>query len=743
MFDNGGFSGGGNGGGGGGTVTNVTASAPLQSSGGATPNISFAPIADGTYNIQVVGGVTSLVLEGNIPNFLDETSTIADFEAGKTYYYVGEAPITYDYDTLPYPAPVPVQNYNFVNLSVYDVLLTSAFGNTFYTLTPQQALRDITVVDGGGFWELNVAEYIDNIYDLQQVTNKGSFTTNAIEVRNSPNNYRTRYSILGQEVQRDDLGNRVSYYDDGITLNRSIGSKSWALQIPDITPNPNSSSFAVGFRPDVSGTVAYLGDVPSASSFFAVAAGTNTYTATIADVTTYAVGTSVWIQFTNANTSTATLNLNGLGAIAIVKNSSQALVSGDILAGQILNLTYDGTNFQIVGRRENLYAVASGTNTYTATLSPAINAYNVGLTVQIRFTNANTGASTLNLNGLGAVSIFKSSIQALAAGDITAGQVLTLVYDGTAFQIDAFWNFLASNGLLGNTLFASTSAPVANNTNTRAQAVGRIDRPFQSMQSAINVALSGDTIIAFDGSFAETLTNATAINLNILLIDATISNVNFIGGTAVRIMGLGTSTITTFTCSGSTQTATLRNLTISTWNIPNSGNFVMHDCSVGAMTGTTINNVTLKAYNSSFTGLGGTGLAPVIKSFNLYDCELTNCIIAGTTASESIFQGCRFTGCTIATAYSSTFKFIKSMLKNTIFDFLTNSAYTANLVLDDTNIAVFTFNNTSAVGNNLVLSIKAIVTDYDFNVALATARVTQDIFIQNLVSAATALKFVQ
>lgn len=78
---------------------------------------------------------------------------------------------------------------------------------------------------------------------------------------------------------------------------------------------------------------------------------------------------------------------------------------------------------------------ASGTDTYAATPSPAIAAYALGQKFLILFTNANTGASTINLNGLGAKAIKKSVSTALASGDILAGQELWLAYDGTNFQI--------------------------------------------------------------------------------------------------------------------------------------------------------------------------------------------------------------------------------------------------------------------------------------------------------------------
>lgn len=78
---------------------------------------------------------------------------------------------------------------------------------------------------------------------------------------------------------------------------------------------------------------------------------------------------------------------------------------------------------------------ASGTDTYTATLSPAITAYVAGQKFQILFTNANTGAATLNLNAVGALAITKNGATALAAGDIPAGSIKILAYDGTRLQI--------------------------------------------------------------------------------------------------------------------------------------------------------------------------------------------------------------------------------------------------------------------------------------------------------------------
>ena len=92
----------------------------------------------------------------------------------------------------------------------------------------------------------------------------------------------------------------------------------------------------------------------------------------------------------------------------------------------------------------NFYGVASGTNAYTLALPPSAFLpanYGDGATttmlVLVKFTNANTGPSTLEITtmGLAAQAIKKDVSTALAAGDIAAGDVHLLAFDGTNWQL--------------------------------------------------------------------------------------------------------------------------------------------------------------------------------------------------------------------------------------------------------------------------------------------------------------------
>ena len=86
------------------------------------------------------------------------------------------------------------------------------------------------------------------------------------------------------------------------------------------------------------------------------------------------------------------------------------------------------------------YGVGGGApNAYTVTLSPAspgVNqAYRTGVAYAFGAAAANTGASTLSVDGLAAKAITKYGTTALAANDIVNGQMCVVVYDGTRFQL--------------------------------------------------------------------------------------------------------------------------------------------------------------------------------------------------------------------------------------------------------------------------------------------------------------------
>lgn len=91
------------------------------------------------------------------------------------------------------------------------------------------------------------------------------------------------------------------------------------------------------------------------------------------------------------------------------------------------------TPAQVWGGTQN-YATAGGsTDAWTATIAATyLTSYTDGMEVRIKFTAANTAtAPTLNLNALGAKTIVSAAGSALAAGDIAANAIATLIYNST------------------------------------------------------------------------------------------------------------------------------------------------------------------------------------------------------------------------------------------------------------------------------------------------------------------------
>ena len=92
-----------------------------------------------------------------------------------------------------------------------------------------------------------------------------------------------------------------------------------------------------------------------------------------------------------------------------------------------LNDTLTYSNYLVDTGSANSYVVAFGVGLTTS--------YTAGLLLVFRAANANTGASTLNVNGLGARNIINGNGAALVANQIGANSLVLVCYDGTAFRM--------------------------------------------------------------------------------------------------------------------------------------------------------------------------------------------------------------------------------------------------------------------------------------------------------------------
>ena len=182
-----------------------------------------------------------------------------------------------------------------------------------------------------------------------------------------------------------------------------------------------------------------------------ISSGTDTYTTTIANVTGYVTNDTYVIKFTNGNTGAATININGLGAKALVKNTGSALVGGDISVGQEMIIIYDGTNFQVLGIAPNqMFAFVTNAEATTITKGQVVYAFGAAgdrMSVKLASNTADlTSAKTIGLvysssitaNGTGYI-ITQGVIQNLNLGAYVAGDTLYLgVTPGTYTKVKPY-----------------------------------------------------------------------------------------------------------------------------------------------------------------------------------------------------------------------------------------------------------------------------------------------------------------
>ena len=125
----------------------------------------------------------------------------------------------------------------------------------------------------------------------------------------------------------------------------------------------------------------------------------------------------------------------GTGRFFLSANMIYVTATNDLVEETLDDLI---TNVQdiIDSAQYMVYGIDSeSSDDYVITLSPAPTAYIEGMLITFKANTVNTGACTLNVNGLGAKTIKKSVSTDLSNSDILAGQIIMVIYDGTNFQL--------------------------------------------------------------------------------------------------------------------------------------------------------------------------------------------------------------------------------------------------------------------------------------------------------------------
>ena len=180
---------------------------------------------------------------------------------------------------------------------------------------------------------------------------------------------------------------------------------------------------------------------------YSYAAGTTTLLATYTTSAGTVANTNPIILNAGGRTPNEIWQATGILLKFVLYNSVNELIG-----------TYDGIPSinDPFGINSQLSSIA-GTNSITAAATPALTAYATGAIYSFIAANTNTGAATLSIDSLTATSITKNGSVALSAGDIQAGKMMLVEYDGATFQLV---NNIVYGGSITNSTIVSLTSPL-------------------------------------------------------------------------------------------------------------------------------------------------------------------------------------------------------------------------------------------------------------------------------------------
>lgn len=159
------------------------------------------------------------------------------------------------------------------------------------------------------------------------------------------------------------------------------------------------------------------------------------------------------------------------------------------------------------GNPISLGTFAGSANTYTATSSPSIGAYATGQFLIGKINVVNTGASTLNIDGLGAKTIKTFLGAAVIAGQLRASATYIFRYDGTDLiclnPSVAFQTWTPTWGASGSMTFSSVTT-----THARYAENGNIVHFYIAGSGTIGGTVS--TIVTFTLPGTSVVTGSTS-----------------------------------------------------------------------------------------------------------------------------------------------------------------------------------------------------------------------------------------
>jgi len=197
---------------------------------------------------------------------------------------------------------------------------------------------------------------------------------------------------------------------------------------------------------------------PTTTNNLITVAGTNALTGlAIPPLEGYTAGAQYTFIAQNNNTGAVTLDIDSLGVKAVTKFGTRALDAGDIIAGAITLVEYDGTRFQLINAASNTFNYIVEPTTISATAATGTINYDVS-TQSILYYTTNASANwTLNLRASSSTSL--NSILAI-------GQTVTVTFMVTQGATAYYNSAVTIDGSAVTPKWQSGITPNAGNANS-------------------------------------------------------------------------------------------------------------------------------------------------------------------------------------------------------------------------------------------------------------------------------------
>ena len=340
---------------------------------------------------------------------------------------------------------------------------------------------------------------------------------------------------------------------------------------------------------------ATFGQVQSTAAKLITVTGTDTITGTMSPaLTAYAAGQLFYFIANAANTGAMTINIDGLGAKAITRDGSTALIAGDVNTGEIVVICYDGTRFQMINAA-NSFGNTTINGTLTVTGNTGLQA-NVSITstLSVGGTFAVTGAatlgSTLSVTGKSDLPVVSTASMNAAVAVITTGTVTNLTSTSASIASMNAGVALLTNATV--TTLTATGASIASANIGNLQFTAASIASINAGVAVITNLTATSASIASMNAGVALLTTATVTNLTAT--GASIASANAgnlqATGASVASANVGVALITTGTVTALTATGA----SIASANV-----------GTAVVTGLTVTNASIASANAGTATLSG------------------------------------------------------------------------------------------------------------------------------------------